>query len=727
MAETGQEETIEFKWGKRKGIGGKKKDVQFYKSFTYDGVEYDLYDSVYLYNEGEPEPYIGKLIKIWENADKSKKVKVLWFFRPCEILNFLGTNETCDNELFLAAGAGTGLANVNPLEAICGKCNVICISKDSRNRPPSDEEVETAEFVFSRFFDVGHRRILDKIDYDEIAGTEVKFLFNKLDSEKPAEVVKLGLDKKEINALESNEVVAPPSGQEKKEHVVEKADDHFADVLASENADLELSLSKQNSFLGAKPTLGVGVEEVLESNDGLQNLLGGKTEQQAKVKRSGVSKPSFIKEKPSRGQLDASTTRLELRETTKSHEGNISSDQTKMSKVDSKGGKHHVGADHVGQLKVERDVKSTKKNGVAESKLSKEAKLGDSSDISNDKDNNNGKKRRIICDNNEDDDDKNMKTLAPCIISSKDKCGMDVKSTMNKDGMMESKLSKKAKLGNSHKISTEKDNNNEKSPRLICDNNEDDKTLAPRVNFKRGKDSCDVEQGPSKKLKHDKKPILADGKFSKESPTASPSAERKLDCGVTEVTRRHDVDRSKWFRIPWEERMKNAHDQGRLVLFQNLSPSMTSKEVEDIVWHGFKESCTAKMMQATAFSSPHSGQAFVIFKTKAGAEMVIRKLDQGCLLLSNGRPLVAIIGHPCFPEKRPIFHGHLSIEQFRSQMQREMKDAVSTSHCSQSNNIEYDMAMEWCLLQERADLAWKRLYQRHGEELRKLKAKLKSK
>lgn len=39
------------------------------------------------------------------------------------------------------------------------------------------------------------------------------------------------------------------------------------------------------------------------------------------------------------------------------------------------------------------------------------------------------------------------------------------------------------------------------------------------------------------------------------------------------------------------------------------------------------------------------------------------------------------------------------------------KDAVSTSHCSQPNNIEYDMAVEWCLLQERADKSWRRLYQ----------------
>jgi len=56
-------------------------------------------------------------------------------------------------------------------EAIAGKCNIICISKDSRNPYPSYAEVKMAEFVFHRFFDVGKCKILDKID-DKIAGIE---------------------------------------------------------------------------------------------------------------------------------------------------------------------------------------------------------------------------------------------------------------------------------------------------------------------------------------------------------------------------------------------------------------------------------------------------------------------------------------------------------------------------------------------------------------------------
>lgn len=115
MVEVAEVENLDFKWGKKRGIGGKKKDVQFYESFTYDGVEYTLYDCVYLYKEGDAEPHVGKLIKIWENADKAKKVKLLWFFRPSDISNFLGNVQTLENELILACGEGVGLTNINPL------------------------------------------------------------------------------------------------------------------------------------------------------------------------------------------------------------------------------------------------------------------------------------------------------------------------------------------------------------------------------------------------------------------------------------------------------------------------------------------------------------------------------------------------------------------------------------------------------------------------------------
>lgn len=110
----------EFGWGKKGHLGGKNKTVQFYKSFSYDGIKYTLYDCVYLHKEGAPFPYIGKLVKIWENLDKSKKVKIQWFFRPSEISHWLEYHnvDALENEIFFASGEGVGLANVNDLVSI---------------------------------------------------------------------------------------------------------------------------------------------------------------------------------------------------------------------------------------------------------------------------------------------------------------------------------------------------------------------------------------------------------------------------------------------------------------------------------------------------------------------------------------------------------------------------------------------------------------------------------
>ncbi|KAL5071302.1 hypothetical protein RYX36_022189 [Vicia faba] len=171
--------TVEFKWGIKRGKGGKKGNMQFYESFTLNGVDYALFDTVYIKNGAQPEPHIGKIIKIWKTpSEKSRKIKVQRFVRPCEISKLLTGIKIYYNELFLTCGDCTELATINPLESITGKCNVVCISKDSRNPQPSDVAFRKASFVFYRYFDVGQRKIVDEVD-DKIAGIDVKNFFNK--------------------------------------------------------------------------------------------------------------------------------------------------------------------------------------------------------------------------------------------------------------------------------------------------------------------------------------------------------------------------------------------------------------------------------------------------------------------------------------------------------------------------------------------------------------------
>ncbi|KQK15256.1 protein ANTI-SILENCING 1 [Brachypodium distachyon] len=174
------DENIQFSWGKKKARGGAKMDTQFYDSFTFDNVKYSLYDCVYLFKKGDSEPYIGKIVKIWQQ-NQVKKVKILWFFSPDEIRNYL-KGPVVEKEIFLASGDGTGLADINPLEAIAGKCTVVCISKDDRNRQPTPREQAVADYIFYRFFDVGSCTLSDQVP-EKIAGQEVSNLLNPKDEQ----------------------------------------------------------------------------------------------------------------------------------------------------------------------------------------------------------------------------------------------------------------------------------------------------------------------------------------------------------------------------------------------------------------------------------------------------------------------------------------------------------------------------------------------------------------
>ncbi|GAU14181.1 hypothetical protein TSUD_307410 [Trifolium subterraneum] len=522
MVEDTKEKVPEFKWGKKKGFGGRNKDVTFYESFTYDGVDYTLYDSVYLYKEGETEPFIGKLIKIWENGDKSKKVKVLWFFRPCEIVNFLDGYEALENELFLAAGEGLGLTNINPLipykgygmvtflwravapaasvvekaekheneEAIAGKCNVVCISKDDRNTHPSNEDLPNADFVCYCFFDVGQHKILDKVD-DKIAGVEVKNIFNNLYSQKLGGLSKLGLDEKEVRVkvTTSNEAVTL-SIEKNNQLLIEKLDGKRFDTVDSKPS------------LGEKRTSSLGLKDASKSNGGLVSISSDKTLPQAKEKENGVYKASLAKQKSSTKLPHCSRDDLEMKEISKTG-GNVSNDKTVLkSKIDSETG----GRDIVGIS----DRQINKRLG--EGKTSEKEKYG----VSSAKITNNVQNRS----NYDDDDDVKdfpSKRLKIGTVPTKLSGDKFPDRQINKR-LRESKAYEEEKYG----VSSTKISNNVQNRRNYGDD--------------------DVKEVPSKNLKIDTMPAKFSGdKLRKESSTPSPNLEHKLDYRVKEVTQRPEV------------------------------------------------------------------------------------------------------------------------------------------------------------------------------------------
>ncbi|KAK9102632.1 hypothetical protein Sjap_019886 [Stephania japonica] len=624
-------ENLGFSWGKKRGIGGKKKEVQFYESFTFDGDEYSLFDCVYLYKDGEPEPYIGKIIKIWEQPQNKKKIKVLWFFRPIEVKNWLQDFEPQENEIFLASGEGVGLANINPVEAIAGKCNVVCTSKDSRNPQPSGEELRKADYVFCHTFNVATCTISDKID-DKIAGIEVKDIFNRKGGQTANGTHKLEVLQKE----------------------------ETSNMLANNEAAV------------VKPTASGSLEDGTTDEKPCDTI----------IKENGDVKPYFVKQEPLAGEDLVSNTSLDLMET----------DATALAQDASQ-----VDESTLPMPFVVSDVKEAKTGGGSVQKVQKKKKL------------------KSIKDDTPLDDRPFKK---PKVNSSTEKLQSSISpsSPVNKE-KDENTTPKKLELHSDEidlKVSGMAD----------CASDEKSKSKLAKDSLGKNKGSFKVTESNEKVAK------LSNGRRLRKATAHSPEKNDVADDKILEVSRRQDADRSKWFKgLPWEGRMESAYNQGTLVLLENFDPAYTSSEIEEIIWHGFRENCTAKVVPRTASSSPHSGQAFAIFKSRDAAEMAIRKLDEGCLLLPNGRPLIASRGIPPISSgKPPVFAGHIVIDQIKRQLQREeMRQAVSTSHCSQPNTIEYEMAMEWCLLQKRSDSCWKDLYKIHGDEIRKLKADLKFK
>ncbi|XP_038988426.1 protein ANTI-SILENCING 1-like [Phoenix dactylifera] len=544
---------IQFHWGKKRGIGGTKRDCQFYESFTFDNVNYSLYDCVYLSKHGEPEPYIGKILKIWEQSGH-KRVKILWFFRPNEIQNYLGDHAPLEKEIFMASGEGVGLSNVNELEAIAGKCRVICTSKDEKNQQPSSEELAMADYIFYRTFDVGSYEISEKIA-DRIAGVEVKYLLNWKENQKP---------KFEANG----------NGDHKP-----KIEATFEAIGGDQNSEDKFSRKMTLADGSGKPSDRVSSEMVRLSE-----------------KKTNSLDESLKKAFPS-----------------------VPADE------DKKADPQTLGA-------TRRPDQKPKTEAISEA-------IGDG------------------------DQKPEFEAIGDGDQSSEEKPSKKMRLTDDLAKNLDKASSEKAKLS-------------EKNSEAL------------------------------------------DNSLKKASPSVPANKDKRADPQTLEVTRRPDADRSKWFKgLPWEVRMQNAAEQGTLVFIENLDPSYTSSEVEDIIYLALKQSCTARVIQQATFQDPNYGQAYAIFKTKEAADLAVSKINMGCLMLPKGRPLTCSKGMLKVPlPKSSTFTGHSSV-MLKSQLQREdMKKAVSTSHCSQPNTIEYEMAMDWILTQEKSVRWFHRLFKRHGDE-----------
>ncbi|KAL0010581.1 hypothetical protein SO802_005689 [Lithocarpus litseifolius] len=482
------EDNMKFKWGRKKGVSKTDERIQFYESFTYEDVEYFVYDCAYIYCKGDTETSICKLVKMFETPTHVKGVKVVRFRRPIDIRDILGNHNPQWNELFLASGQGVGCRDyINPLEVIVGKCSVVCTSKDERNPHASKIELKWADYFFYRTVDVEKRVISEKFNY-EIDGIKVEYFFNKRKDPK---------------------------------------------LISPSNLKRNIKTEAGRSILSSKIDLvekGGGAVNTDKSGNGVSPVL------------------------------------------------------------------------------------------LAESKRAMTSM---------------GENRRMSNENS---------TLRP-------------KATINKDGTEPGQIS----------FRQDQDKANVRSSDSLLPMNESD----TRPNKKRKLLLDGQKKVPKKGEDIDGKAGNASDKMV---PELAGNKGAKTHAQFLEVTRRPDADRSTWFKkLPWDQRLQTAEEMGTLVLLDNLDPSYTSLEVEDLVWHAFNRRVEAKMIQQGTFSHPHYGKALVIFKSKDAAEAAISKLQSECLILEDGRPVVGCKGTLTQQGEPAKFFGHLVLDVNKRQRQHDEK------------------------------------------------------
>ncbi|KAH9326309.1 hypothetical protein KI387_006487, partial [Taxus chinensis] len=542
--------------------------IQFYDSFTYDGVEYSLLDCVYLQKKDEPEPYIGKITKIWEDRKLRKnKIKVLWFFRPIEIRNWLKeVRSPANKEIFLASGEGKGVFNINLLEMIVGKCKVICTSADPRNPKPSEEDMNNADYFYNRTFDVDNHMVSESF-----AGIEAEIAFNKNGT-----ITIWGNKSMANGSLLSGKGEAKPG---------------ISGVLNKRKVD---RIRNEGELKQAKTS------EKKPNNNETQN----KEMKQVMTLNEKVKGNETLKEE------------LKMIETAKEErKGNeTTNEELKTIETAREEQKNGTAKEEIKKSDILKDELKNEEFGNEESnKIETVKKETERNENSNDE------RRKSESVNQEPTKaESEMPSKIAANVDSPKQCPqLEVRSNEKKGNNNETSKEKKKPIKRA-RIMVDSDEEANGMMRLQTDGSE----IATRKKTDSKKEFSAPENRVVKKAKLSDNFNKTSEKMAKTAPQLMElSKEKKLGREIVEITKRPDVESKKWFKVPaWDECLQNGYDQRAVIRIQNFDPSYTSSEIDDVIWHMLGERCTTKVMPRTVFSNPKFGDALVIFRTREGAD-----------------------------------------------------------------------------------------------------------
>ncbi|KAG2316661.1 hypothetical protein Bca52824_019783 [Brassica carinata] len=691
---------LPFKWGKRRGPCVENEDVQYYESFTYGGCEYRLYDCVSVGDDGRLDSprvfFVGKIIKMWEYTDQRqdpRRVELLWFFKPSELSVYLeGVGDVLANELFLASGSGVGLTNENLLEAISGKCRVLCISKDVRNPQPSEEEIKSADFLFHRTYDVGNSKILDTID-DNIAGVDVKFIFNRTSSERKANALQIV-----ATDLQGTADSLKPYDPSSSGSVMQNARN------ASDLSSHKQLAKKKSTLAEERPNKGSsgrvdGELDSFSASGSRRNDRHGRKDQDDEVRKQLAKQNSRLADERYSKDSYCSDDMLQKKR-------RLDGSPQKIRRNDGRKDTEPIRRDAmVGKSRLAEERRSNDFYGLDVMPLKTEA-------------------RWFCCSIRW----KEKRVVNGSAVVSDGRSKMSQK--LSHDGRKDPRDNVTRGEVYSKKPSFTDKNQDMRIPR--CSEGKETRhvrfaegTETRHVRFSEGQDTRHVRSSEGKETR----PATEKGLIKKSSPDCKISkhseeksltnADYRRHDRVFEVTQKPNVV-SLYSNVSWEEDLRCAEGKGTLVVLRNLDPSYTSHEVENIIYSALNEQCTARTIERTSATIPHIGEALVIFETMDAAKRVIRRLHEGCLLLPNGRVLVATsakVNPPAMPSLPFLAISIFSVEGRYICIHR---STAVTSHCCQGNNIEFEMGMEWWLHLSTYKQFWRWIYERQIEETKEL-------
>ncbi|KAH9305885.1 hypothetical protein KI387_010289, partial [Taxus chinensis] len=546
-------------------------------------------------------------------------------------------------------------------EVIAGKCKVICTSADPRNPKPSEEDLNNADYFYNRTFDVDNHMVSESF-----AGIEAEIAFNKNETNKERGnksmangflLLGKGEAKPGISGVFNRRKIDKPTNEGKliKDKTLEKK----PNSNESQNKEMKQVMTLNEKVKGNETlkeelkTTEIAKEELKgneTANEELKTIETAREEQKNETAKEEIKKNDSSKEELKHEEIaNEETNKDETAKKETERNGNSNDDRRKSETVNQEPTK----AESEMPSKIAVAIVDGPKQST-QLEVRSSGKKGDNNETSKEE-KKPIKRARIMVDSDEEADG-----VMGLQMDGSENATRKKTDTKKEFSAPENKVVKKAKLS---------DNLNKTSEEMA-------KTTTQLTEL---------------------------------------SKEKKLGREIVEITKRPDVEINKWFKLlPWDERLQNGYEQRAVIRIQNFDPSYTSSEIDDVIWHMLGERCTTRVMPRTMFSNPKIGDALVIFRTREGAETALKKLNQACLTFSDGRSLIATRASPVTSEKQK-YAGHISVEKHKLLMQRahqseDMRKAVSTSHCSQPNTIEYEMAMEWRLLQEKSERWWNELY-----------------